>query len=167
MHAYGMSRVRSAGRERDRRPAAAPALVHPLPFVIPAYNGPEPGRRLLRFGLFLYDLLSTRRLPRRVWLRGKAASDREPLLSRTDLAGAGIYYDAWADDARFVLAVVQAAAAAGALVANYVEVTRLTRDDHGVAGAIGQNRIDGPNAEIHAKAVVTAAAVRHDRIRAP
>src|SRR5205823_1877338 len=110
---------------------------------------------------------STRRLPRRVWLRGEAASDREPLLARTDLAGAGIYYDAWADDARFVLAVVQDAAAAGALVANYVEVTRLTRDDHGVTGAIVQNRIDGTNAEVHAKAVVNATGVWLDRIRGP
>src|SRR5436305_178414 len=128
LQTYRFGLVRSAARERDRLLDAAPALVHPLPFVIPAYKGRKPGPRLLRFGLFLYDLLSTRRLPRRVWLRGKAASDREPLLARTDLAGAGIYYDAWADDARFVLAVVQDAAAAGALVANYVEVTRLTRD---------------------------------------
>ena len=167
LQTYRFGLVRSAARERDRLLDAAPALVHPLPFVIPAYKGRKPGPRLLRFGLFLYDLLSTRRLPRRVWLRGKAASDREPLLARTDLAGAGIYYDAWADDARFVLAVVQDAAAAGALVANYVEVTRLTRDDHGVTGAIVQNRIDGTNAEIHAKAIVNATGVWLDRIRGP
>ena len=167
LQTYRFRLVRSAARERDRLLDAAPALVHPLPFVIPAYKGRKPGPRLLRFGLFLYDLLSTRRLPRRVWLRGEAASDREPLLARTDLAGAGIYYDAWADDARFVLAVVQDAAAAGALVANYVEVTRLTRDDHGVTGAIVQNRIDGTNAEVHAKAVVNATGVWLDRIRGP
>ena len=164
---YRFGLVRSAVRERDRLLDTAPALVHPLPFILPAYRGRKPSPRLLRFGLFLYDLLSTRRLPRRVWLRGKAASEREPRLARTDLAGAGVYYDAWTDDARFVLAVVQDAAAAGALVANYVEVTQLVRDDHGVTGAIVQDRTGGAGAEIRAEAVVNATGVALDRLRSP
>src|SRR5947207_3823136 len=65
LQTYRFRLVRSAARERDRLLDAAPALVHPLPFVIPAYKGRKPGPRLLRFGLILYDLLSTRHLPRR------------------------------------------------------------------------------------------------------
>src|SRR5437016_2378509 len=96
---YKVGLVRLAVRERDRLLETAPGLIHPLPFVIPAYRGRSPGPILLRFGLFLYDVLSKKTLPRRVWLRPEAASEREPRLARADLAGAGMYYDAWTDDA--------------------------------------------------------------------
>src|SRR5207237_5646673 len=77
---YKVGLVRLAVRERDRLLETAPGLIHPLPFVIPAYRGRSPGPILLRFGLFLYDVLSKKTLPRRVWLRPDAASAREPRL---------------------------------------------------------------------------------------
>src|SRR5439155_1591408 len=52
---YKVGLVRLAVRERDRLLETAPGLIHPLPFVIPAYRGRSPGPILLRFGLFLYD----------------------------------------------------------------------------------------------------------------
>ncbi|TLZ90856.1 MAG: FAD-dependent oxidoreductase [Methanobacteriota archaeon] len=151
---YKVGLVRLAVRERDRLLETAPGLIHPLPFVIPAYRGRSPGPILLRFGLFLYDLLSKKTLPRRVWLRPDAASDREPRLSRADLAGAGLYYDAWTDDARFVLAVVREAAREGAEVSNHVEVTDLIRENDRVVGAHLRDRIDGSAFEVRARGVV-------------
>src|SRR5207253_8888915 len=88
---YKRGLVRLAVRERYRLLQTAPGLIHPLPFVIPPYRGRSPGPILLRFGLFLYDVLSKKTLPRRVWLRPDAASEREPRLARADLAGAGMY----------------------------------------------------------------------------
>ncbi len=102
---YRIRLVWQAVRERDRLLVTAPTLVHPLPFVIPTYRDRPPGPLALRFGLFLYDLLSTRKsVPRRAWLRLEEALTREPRLEGKALAGAGVYYDAWTDDARLVLA---------------------------------------------------------------
>ena len=164
---YRVGLVRLALRERDRLLENAPALVHPLPFVIPAYSGRRPRALALRFGLFLYDLLSTKKLPRRVWLRPQAAVQREPGLGGKNLAGAGVYYDAWTDDARFVLAVVQDAGGAGAAVANYVEVTELIRDGKRVAGVRMVDRLGGDGADFRAKVVVNATGVRLDSLRSP
>src|SRR3989442_8676214 len=119
--------------------------------VIPAYKGRGSRPLLLRFGLFLYDVLSKKTLPRRVWLRPDAASEREPRLVRADLAGAGMYYDAWTDDARFVLALVRQAAREGAEVANYVEVTELIREGERILGAQLLDRIDRSALDVRAR----------------
>src|SRR5256886_17172165 len=131
---YKVGLVRLAVRERDRLLETAPGLIHPLPFVIPAYRGRSPGPVLLRFGLFLYDVLSKKTLPRRVWLRPDAASEREPRLARADLAGAGLYYDAWTDGSGFVLPAGPDAAREGAEVTNHVEGTELIREADPVVG---------------------------------
>src|SRR5205807_6680094 len=92
---------------------------------------------------------------------------REPRLSRADLAGAGLYYDAWTDDARFVLAVVREAAREGAEVSNHVEVTDLIRENDRVVGAHVRDRIDGSAFEVRARVVVNATGVWLDQLRLP
>src|SRR5256714_13487411 len=156
---YKVGLVRLAVRERDRLLETAPGLIHPLPFVIQAYPGRSPGPLPLRFGLFLYDVLSKKTQPRRVWLRPDAASEREPRLARANLAGAGMYYDAWTDDARFVLAVVRQAAREGAEVTNHVEVTELIRADDQVVGDHLRDRIGGSVFNVHARGVGNATGV--------
>jgi len=164
---YRIRLVRSAVRERDLLVARAPALVHPLPFLIPAYRDRGPGPVLLRFGLFLYDALSRKTLPRRAWLRPDGTTEREPGLRSQGLAGAGVYYDAWTDDARFVLSIVQDAVAAGADVANYAEVEDLVRTGERVSGARVHDRLGGAAFPIQAAAVVNATGVWLDRLRTP
>src|SRR5256886_14287347 len=101
-----------AVRERDLLLRNAPGLVHPLPFLIPAYADHGPSRTLLRFGLFVFDLLSkAKTLPRRSWLSAEEAREREPRIAGRGPAGAGLYYDAWTADSRLVLAIVQDAPA--------------------------------------------------------
>src|SRR5205823_6663999 len=122
---------------------------------------------LLRFGLFLYDILSRKRLPRRVWLSREDTWEREPGLRREGLAGAGVYYDAWTDDARLVLSVVRSAAGMGAVVANHVEVVELVRAGNRIQGVRLRDRIDGISLEVRARLVVNATGVWLDRLRAP
>src|SRR5574340_1666508 len=55
---FKIGHVRQAVRERDRLLETAPALVTPLAFTIPAYEGRGMGRTTLRFGLWVYDFLS-------------------------------------------------------------------------------------------------------------
>ena len=165
---YRIRLVWQAVRERDRLLASAPTLVHPLPFVIPAYRDRPPRPLSLRFGLFLYDLLSIRKsVPRRAWLHLEEALTREPRLRGEGLAGAGVYYDAWTDDARLVLAVVKDAAAEGAVVANYAEASELIREDDEVRGARIVDRITGDRLDVRAEVVVNATGVWLDRLRTP
>ena len=169
LRSYRVGLVRQSVRERDLLLKRAPSLVHPLPFVIPAYRGRRPGALLLRFGLFLYDFLSRdKTVPRRVWLAADATVEREPRLSSDALAGAGIYYDAWTDDARLVLAVVKDAAEAGACVANYTEVVELLHDEGGrVVGARLRDVIENRTLDARARIAVNATGVWLDRLRAP
>jgi len=163
---YRFGLVRRAVRERDLLLRNAPGLVHPLPFLIPAYADHGPSRTLLRFGLFVYDLLSKEKtLPRRSWLSAEEAREREPRIAGRGLAGAGLYYDAWTDDSRLVLAIVQDAAAAGAIVANYVEVEGLVRQGGRVAGARLRDAMRGASFEVSARFVVNATGVWLDRVR--
>lgn len=160
--------VRQSVRERDLLLERAPSLVHPLPFVIPAYRRRRPGPGFLRLGLFLYDFLSRdKTVPRRVWLRADDAIEREPRLSSGGLVGAGIYYDAWTDDARLVLAVVKDAVREGACVANYTEVKELLRVGGRVAGARIHDLIGGETFDAAARIVVNATGVWLDRLRLP
>ena len=169
LRSYRVGLVRQSVRERDLLLKRAPSLVHPLPFVIPAYRGRRPGALLLRFGLFLYDFLSRgKTVPRRVWLAADATVEREPRLSSDALAGAGIYFDAWTDDARLVLAVVKDAAEAGACVANYTEVVELLHDEGGrVVGARLRDVIENRTLDARARIAVNATGVWLDRLRAP
>ena len=169
LRSYRVGLVRQAVRERDLLLARAPSLVHPLPFVIPAYRGRRPGAWFLRFGLFLYDFLSRdKTVPRRLWLAADATVEREPRLSSDSLAGAGMYYDAWTDDARLVLAVVKDAAEAGACVANYTEVVELLHDGGGrVVGARLRDVIENRTFDASARIAVNATGVWLDRLRAP
>ncbi len=163
---YRFGLVRRAVRERDLLLRNAPGLVHPLPFLIPAYADHGPSRTLLRFGLFLYDLLSKEKtLPRRSWLSAEQAREREPRIAERGLAGAGLYYDAWTDDSRLVLAIVQDAAAAGAIVANHAEVEGLVHQGGRVAGARLRDAVAGASFEVSARFVVNATGVWLDRVR--
>ncbi len=92
-------------RERALLLKLAPHLVHPQPFAIPIYRGASRGRRWIRAGLLLYDLLAIGRRPGRARMVGpQEAGELVPGLLARDLDGAGIYYDAVMDDARLCLA---------------------------------------------------------------
>lgn len=165
---YRVGLVRQAVRERDLLLTNAPALVHPLPFLIAAYDDRRPSPAFLRFGLFLYDLLSRNKaLPRRVWLPADESREREPALAAKDLSGAGVYFDAWTDDARLVLAVVKDAALAGAVVANHAEVVELLQENGRVRGARVRDVFGGTPIEVRASVIVNATGVWLDRLRAP
>ena len=158
--------VRQAVRERDRLLWQSPALVEPLAFTIPAYEGRGMGKTTLRFGLWVYDFLSRDKvLPRRRWLTAPQVREREPRLSGQGLGGGGVYHDALANDARLVLAVVRAAAEAGAAVANYAEAAGLVRESGHVVGARVRDGVTADSIEVRSSVVVNATGVWLDRLR--
>src|SRR5207245_11505654 len=104
------------------------------------YRGARVPAWRLWAGMWLYDLLAAFRNVRlHRWLGRRAALKAEPGLRQRGLVGAALYYDAQADDARLVLAAIRGAAQAGALVANYTEVTRLVRTEGHVRSYMGMS----------------------------
>ncbi|HEV2671385.1 MAG TPA: glycerol-3-phosphate dehydrogenase/oxidase [Gemmatimonadales bacterium] len=158
--------VFEASRERRVLLRIAPHLVRPLAFLLPVYKGGRVPGWKLRAGMWLYDILSAfRNVKSHRWLRAKQVRRVEPALRDKGLVGAALYYDAQADDARLVLATMRAAARAGALVANYAEVTSLLKPDGRVRGAVVRDVLTGQTVTIRANVVVNATGPWSDAVR--
>jgi glycerol-3-phosphate dehydrogenase len=158
--------VFEASRERRVLLQIAPHLVRPLAFLFPVYRGGRVPAWKLRAGMWLYDLLAAfRNVHRHRWMRAKRVRREEPGLRERDLVGAALYWDAQTDDARLVLATVRSAARAGALAANYVEVTGLLKPDGRVRGATVRDVLTGATHSVRANVVVNATGPWTDVLR--
>src|SRR4051794_14759502 len=155
--------------ERQRALENAPHLVRILPFLVPLMTrGGVMDRRIERlFGtaLWAYDLSGGLRIGKRHHrIDVDTALAHMPSLARDRLAGAYVYYDAQADDARLTLTIARTAAAEGAAVANHTPVRALLKDGDRVVGA--RIEVDGDDVDVHARVVVNAAGVWSDDVRA-
>jgi glycerol-3-phosphate dehydrogenase len=125
--------VWEALHERKTLTQIAPQLVHPIPFIIPVYKGDKRPLWLVRLGMFLYDLMAgLKNIKRHKAFSAKKLHQIEPHLGTKNLQGGGIYYDCQTNDARLTLANIQDAAAHGATVKNYTEVTKIHNHATGV-----------------------------------
>jgi glycerol-3-phosphate dehydrogenase len=116
--------VHEALVERAAVSRMAPRLARPTRFLVPLYAGGRIGALKLRAGLVLYDWLAAGSgFPRHSWLRAGQAMELEPDLDPYGLRCAGQYSDAVMDDARLAIAVARDAAAFGARIETYTEVT--------------------------------------------
>ena len=158
--------VFEASRERRVLLGIAPHLVRPVAFLFPVYRGSRVTPWRLRAGMWLYDLLAAFRNVRgHRWLSPRRVRREEPALKDKDLLGAALYYDAQTDDARLVLATVRGAARAGALAANYTEVTGLAKPDGRVRGAVLRDALTGESRMVRALTVVNATGPWTDAVR--
>jgi len=158
--------VFEASRERRVLLRIAPHLVRPLPFLFPVYRGARVPGWKLRAGMWLYDLLAAfRNVKAHRWLSPKQVRRAEPALKDRGLTGAALYWDAQTDDARLVLATMRSAARAGALVANYAEVTSLLKPDGRVRGAVVRDVLSGETRTVRALVVVNAGGPWVDGLR--
>ena len=102
-------------------------------------------------------------LPRR--LSATAAQALAPALDLTRVRGAVRYGDHVTQDARLTLAVLDGAAAAGAIVLNHVEVTGLELVGGHVRGAVAIDRLTGTAIDVRARVVVNATGPWTDAVR--
>ncbi len=108
--------VREALLERARLAELAPHLVRLQPIMFPIYGWPVVHRAFYGSGLTLYDLLGSARLVgRHHHLRLGRTLELAPVLRRQGLRGSIVYHDGVEDDARYALAVVRTAQAAGGI----------------------------------------------------
>ncbi|HEX2100715.1 MAG TPA: FAD-dependent oxidoreductase, partial [Candidatus Synoicihabitans sp.] len=163
-----LPRLWQSCRERSIWLRTAPHLVRPLRTVVPTYGYGRRGRLALHAGLSLYDALTIGRN------RGIATPDHHipngrtigadevrrlfPNLPDKNLTGAGVFSDAQVHNPpRLVLAVIQSAVAAGAVVANYVEVVRFIREGARVEALEVRDVLTASNFEVRAETVLNAA----------
>ena len=167
--------VKEALRERHRLHRNAPHLVRVLPFMLPVLSGSSKegaavvSRKIARaLGslMWMYDFAGGWRIGKfHKRLRADAAFAHLPTMRRERLAGAYLYYDAAADDARVVLTICRTAAEHGAVVTNGCSLAGLTHDSDGrITGATVE--ADGRRIDVSAKVVVNAAGVWADDVRA-
>lgn len=160
--------VHEALRERAAVSRMAPGLAKPTRFLVPLYRGGRVPPWKLRLGLWLYDALSTgdEGFQRHAWLGARRALAAEPALEPWGLRGAGVYGDAVMDDARLAVAVARDAAAHGAVIHTWNEVTGARPAAAGAVEIIARDRLRGGERTFTARAVVNAAGPWTDEVRA-
>lgn len=156
--------VREALHERGLLLRNAPNIVHDLRFLIPCYNLRQIG--YYGSGLKLYDLLAgglnlTASGP--VW-RERAVT-MAPTVRTKGLKGGVAYSDGQFNDTRLAIALARTAQANGAVIANYAQVTGLTRDRGTLSGAVVLDQISGKEHTVQAKVVVNATGIFTDELR--
>lgn len=156
--------VRNALRERACLLHNAPHLVHPLAFVIPAWN--QIDRLMFATGLKLYDLLAgwhnlaaSRRLNRQEVVAAL------PGLKSAGLCGGIRYWDGQFDDARLAIALMRTATDLGATCLNYLPAIRLTKANGRINGAVLRDAETGEEFAVTARAVINASGVHADSVR--
>jgi glycerol-3-phosphate dehydrogenase len=161
-------RVRQCIRERRFWLRAAPHLVRPLEFVIPAYGYGMRGRLALATGMLAYRALSVdrnsgiacsdRQIPNPRLLSKQECCERIPGVERRGLTGAACWHDAqMLDTDRLLVSVLLAARSAGAKVVNYAVALGFLGGEERVAGALVRDEIGGSICELRAALTINAA----------
>jgi glycerol-3-phosphate dehydrogenase len=179
---FDLGLVREALLERQLMVKLAPHLVRPLQMVVPAFNGARPDR-LTGIGLNMYDVMAapslrSRRSARRGgpepseadWsparhrvISGEQVVELLPALGPRKPTGGYLFYDCQTDDARLVLTVLGEAERFGAICANRLRVTELTRGEE--PGVTVLDRETDTSFVVRGGNVVNATGVWADRIR--
>ncbi|MGB0152383.1 MAG: glycerol-3-phosphate dehydrogenase/oxidase [Verrucomicrobiales bacterium] len=156
--------VRESLRERGLLLKNAPALVKPMPFVVPAYRWYE--RLYYGIGLTLYDLLAGKLgIKRTGHLNREQALERIPNLRKEGLYGGTLYWDGQFDDARLALAIAKEAAGHGAAVVNHCRVESLLKENGKVVGVEVRDQLAGDKFSLNGRIVINATGVFSDAVR--
>ncbi|HEY4896387.1 MAG TPA: glycerol-3-phosphate dehydrogenase/oxidase [Solirubrobacteraceae bacterium] len=189
---FDLGLVREALLERSLMVALAPHLVHPLPLVVPAFEGAHPDR-MVGVGLNLYDVMSVDRGRLRgrrgrrsraertgspaaeegdSWsperhrvISGEEVLELLPALATREPTSGYLFYDCQTDDVRLVLTVLGEAERFGAVCANRLAVTGLLERDGHAEGVRARDLESGRDFDVRAANVVNATGVWADELR--
>lgn len=158
-------RMRESIHERRTLMRIAPHLVHPLPVVVPTYGHGVKGREAMTIALLLNDWISLDRNwnlsdPQKHIPDGQVIGVQDclhylPGISSSGLTGGAIFYDAQVyNSERLVVSLLHSAVAAGADVANYLEVTGFLQQENCITGVRVVDYKTGEAFEIQSNFVV-------------
>ena len=167
--------VRESLKERRILENIAPNFVYPIPNMILTDNNSVKNKKIiLKIGMILYDILSFDK--RFTWDRSKALPlhsslslektiETEPSVSRAGLTGSLVYYDcASIYPERLTLAFIKSAAAEGADVANYMEVTGFLNEGSAITGIMVKDLISGKKGSISGRVIINCAGPWADHV---
>lgn len=145
----------------------APHLVRPMGYIFPIFKTGKRGLGVISVAMWLYEVLSLFRSPRRhKTLKAHALSEVEPIVDTEGMLGAPLYYDCATDDARLTLESALDAARFGAVVSTWSRVTQFEKDDTGqVRGVRVRNELTGEEKSVQASLVVNATGPWTDKTR--
>jgi glycerol-3-phosphate dehydrogenase len=169
--------MRTMINERKAWLRIAPHLVHPLTCLMPTYHTLTKNRLALGCALKINDLMSfdrNRGLESDKHLaNGRTLSRADFLAQIPALAPEGITGGAmWADaqmynSERLLISMLRSAVAAGATIANYVEVKGFLRNEDGVYGVQAQDAFSTETFPIRAKLVINCTGPWTDKLLEP
>ena len=158
--------VKEVGTERAIVHKLAPHLVIPEKMILPLIDGGTYGSWLTSVGLKVYDILaSVEGEDKRKMLTKKEALEKEPLLPKNILNGAGYYAEYRTDDARLTIEVLKTALDYSAKIINYTVAKEFIYEDNRVVGAKVKDTLSGNEFNIKAKYVVNACGPWVDELR--
>ena len=163
--------VKEALQERKFFLDTAPHLSMWIPIMLPIYSWWKAPYYWL--GTKCYDLLAGHHnIESSYFLTHSKALDAFPMLQRSGLVGALIYYDGAHNDSRMNVSLAMTAALYGATVVNHLEVTSLEKNSDGkLIGATARDAMAtgdgsvGPEFRIRARGVINATGPFTDSIR--
>lgn len=159
--------VAEVGKERAIVYENGPHVTTPEWMMLPFHKGGTFGPFSTNIGLQVYDFLAgVKKDERRKMLSPKEALEKEPLIRKDDLKGAGYYVEYKTDDARLTIEVMKKAVDEGAQAINYMKIVDLIYDDSGkLCGAKAEDAITGETHDIYAKKIVSASGPWLDDLR--
>lgn len=157
--------TKMAVEEREHLLKEAPGLVEPLGFLLPVYENQRPGKRTLKVGLSIYDIMARERQHR--FYDKTEFYRRMPYAKQEGLRGGFFFLDAQVDDSRLVLRLINESVASGAQALNYTAATDILRNQNG--DVIGVKIEDTETHQTHtlsASAVINATGCWAEKLHA-
>ncbi|WP_085505903.1 glycerol-3-phosphate dehydrogenase/oxidase [Thalassobacillus devorans] len=164
---FEVKMVAEVGKEREIVYQNGPHVTTPEWMMLPFHKGGTFGPLSTNLGLRVYDYLAgVKKSERRTMFSAEEAIEREPLIKRDNLRGAGFYVEYKTDDARLTLEVMKKSVEHGALAANYAKVVDFNYDDEAkITGAVVEDQTDGKRYTIRAKKIINAGGPWVDQLR--
>jgi glycerol-3-phosphate dehydrogenase len=162
-----LPRLRESCHERGAFLRVAPHLTRTIPVVVPTFGYGMQSRWMLGAAFTALELMTpdrnwgikdrARAIPAPFLMSRQELLQKFPGLGRSAPTGAGVFYDGQIrNPPRAVLAVLSAAAAAGAVVVNYCEAAQLAIRDGQASGARISDLLGGSQIDVRAAVTINA-----------
>ncbi|MCA0971637.1 glycerol-3-phosphate dehydrogenase/oxidase [Halobacillus litoralis] len=164
---FEVKMVAEVGKEREIVYENGPHVTTPEWMMLPFHEGGNFGPLSTNVGLRVYDYLAgVKKSERRTMFSPEEAIEREPLVKREGLKGAGFYVEYKTDDARLTLDVMKKAVDYGALSTNYAKVVDFIYNEQGkITGAKVEDTESGEQYHVKAKKIINAGGPWVDDLR--
>lgn len=164
---FEVKMVAEVGKERAIVYENGPHVTTPEWMMLPFHKGGNFGPLTTNVGLRVYDFLAgVKKGERRKMLRPDEALQKEPLIKKEDLKGAGYYVEYKTDDARLTIEVLKKAVQKGVHAVNYAKAVDLIYDQKNkISGIVVEDQISKETYKVYAKKIINAGGPWVDDLR--